>query len=152
MVNFAERNRWKNASIERTGRCGNGCVNGFSWFCIYLIELLNFWLSSKMIILNCRFSNLQLIYIIMVEEFCLFCFLNFIKSYINENLFRSQTLLKSYSLNHHRTLKSKTSEKVYNIIESVIKVTKFRKQQNQENFWFDFSEQKLIFLLIFLLT
>lgn len=87
-----------------------------------------------MIILNCRFSNLQLIYIIMVEEFCLFCFLNFIKSYINENLFRSQTLLKSYSLNHHRTLKSKTSEKVYNIIESVIKVTKFRKQQNQENF------------------
>lgn len=52
----------------------------------------------------------------MVEEFCLFCFLNFIKNYINENLFRSQTLLKSYSLNHHRTLKSKTSEKVYNII------------------------------------
>lgn len=31
-----------------------GCVNGFSWFYFYLIEtieLLNFWLSSKMIIL-----------------------------------------------------------------------------------------------------
>lgn len=47
MVDFAERNTGSMESKAIDGRmlCGNGCVNGFSWFYFCLIEtieLLNF--------------------------------------------------------------------------------------------------------------